>query len=66
MRVCVCARVSFISFLQVWLAVLGIAALAALQHFPKKSISVTLHNPKKKMIGDWLLPLLDGKTLGLL
>lgn len=65
MRVCVC--VSFISFLQVWLAVLGIAALAALQHFPKKSISVMLHNPKKKkMIGDWLLPLLDGKTLGLL
>lgn len=64
MRVCV----SFISFQQVWLAVLGIAALAALQHFPKKSISVMLHNPKKKkkMIGDWLLPLLDGKTLGLL
>lgn len=28
-----------------------------------------LHNPKKKKkkkIGDWLLPLLDGKTLGLL
>lgn len=42
---CVC--VSFINFLQVWLAVLGIAALAARQHFPKKSISVMLHNPKK-------------------
>lgn len=46
---------SFISFLQVWLAVLGIAALAALQHFPKKSISVMLHNPKKKKKNDWRL-----------
>lgn len=45
---------SFISFLQVWLAVLGIAALAALQHFPKKSISVMLHNPPKKK-NDWRL-----------